>query len=90
MHTLPTDVVHYKSTPTFDETTIPDGLRKCHDTKDGVWGKIVVLEGELLYRIVETNEEVVLTAERPGVAAPCERHQVEPRGKVKFYVEFHR
>lgn len=26
MHALPADVVHSESTPTFDESSIPDGL----------------------------------------------------------------
>ena len=30
----------YKSTPVFDETTLPAGLRREHRTKAGVWGII--------------------------------------------------
>jgi tellurite resistance-related uncharacterized protein len=45
MMTIPGNVVSYKKTPEFDETSIPKGLLKAHQTKDGVWGKIVVLEG---------------------------------------------
>ena len=37
----------YKRTPVFDETTLPDGLRREHRTKAGVWGIIRVLEGRL-------------------------------------------
>ena len=40
----------YKSTPVFDENTLPAGLRKEHRTKAGVWGVIRVLEGRLRYR----------------------------------------
>lgn len=37
----------YRSTPVFDENTLPGGLRKEHRTKAGVWGIIRVLEGRL-------------------------------------------
>jgi len=37
----------YKSTPVFDETTLPAALRREHRTKDGVWGVIRVLEGQV-------------------------------------------
>jgi tellurite resistance-related uncharacterized protein len=32
----------------------------------------------------------VLTADRPGVVAPEQVHQVEPLGPVQFFVEFYR
>lgn len=35
----------YKRTPTFDEHTIPAGLRRDHRTRAGVWGRIVVEAG---------------------------------------------
>ncbi|MEO7410774.1 MAG: DUF1971 domain-containing protein, partial [Sphingomicrobium sp.] len=42
----------YKSTPVFDEKTLPAGLRKEHRTKPGVWGVIRMLEGRLRYRVL--------------------------------------
>ena len=91
MKTLPDNVEPYKKTPTFSEVTVPDKLRSAHFTKSGVWGKIVVVEGELLYRILEPQpEEIVLSKNRFGVVEPQIRHEVEPIGSVQFYVEFHR
>ncbi|MFT5197234.1 MAG: tellurite resistance-related uncharacterized protein [Candidatus Promineifilaceae bacterium] len=91
MKSLPESISPYKQTPTFTETTVPAGLLSTHTTKDGVWAKIVVLEGELLYRILEPElEEVRLSADYHGVIEPQIRHQVEPLGKVQFYVEFHK
>jgi tellurite resistance-related uncharacterized protein len=43
----------YKTTPVFDENTLPAALRAEHRTKPGVWGVIRVLEGELRYRVLE-------------------------------------
>lgn len=89
MQTLPAYVVPYKRTPEFTESTVPEALRHSHDTKHGVWARIVVLEGQLLYRILEpVIEEIWLDSSRCGVVEPMVKHQVEPRPGVRFYVEF--
>lgn len=91
MKTLPTTVSAYKRTPDFTEHTVPAGLLRSHNTREGVWGKIVVLEGSLLYRILEpTIEEVLLTPDTFGVVEPTIRHEVVPSPGVRFYVDFHR
>jgi tellurite resistance-related uncharacterized protein len=91
MKSLPPNVFPYKRTPDFTESTVPAGLLRSHDTKDGVWGKIVVLEGTLLYLILEPQvEEILLTANRFGVVEPTVKHEVVPSPGVRFYVEFHR
>jgi tellurite methyltransferase len=88
MNQLPNNVMPYKTTPVFDETTIPAGLLKNHSSKEGVWGKIVVVEGKLLYRIYDTHQEIILDKDHYGVAQPKQLHHIEPLGEVKFYVEF--
>lgn len=91
MKTIPATCTSYKSTPTFTERTIPAGLLRAHQTKSGTWGKIVVLEGELSYRILEPEpEEILLDPENHGVVEPEILHEVEPMAAVKFYVEFFR
>ncbi|MEM6433585.1 MAG: DUF1971 domain-containing protein [Cyanobacteria bacterium P01_D01_bin.115] len=56
-----------------------------------VWGKIVVREGTLTYRILElVIEEIVLDSGRYGVVEPTIKHEVLPHGGVRFYVEFYR
>lgn len=91
---LPPDVRPYKRTPDFTEATVPAGLLRAHDTKAGVWGLIHVLEGRLAYRVIDPRRpasETILTPESaPGVVEPTIRHEVEPQGPVRFYVEFHR
>lgn len=89
MKTLPPDVAPYKRTETFTEDTLPDGLRQTHRTRSGVWGHIVILQGELRYTILEPEPEAhVLTPELSGVVEPEVPHEVEPLGPVRFYVEF--
>ena len=88
---LPQNVTAYSQTPEFNQTTIPTGLLKAHQTKAGTWGLIVILEGRLLYRILEPDvEEVHLSAATNGVVEPTVLHEVQALGDVRFYVEFYR
>jgi len=91
MKHLPTSLTPYQRTPEFTEDSIPAGLLGAHQTKPGTWAHIVVLEGQLLYRILEPSvSEVHLSAQRPGVVEPEVRHQVQADGAVRFYVQFYR
>lgn len=89
MKSLPDNVVAYKRTPEFDESSIPTGLLNNHQTKEGVWGKIVVVSGKLLYTIQDPFEEILLDSNKYGVVEPTVLHQVKPIGHVDFFVEFY-
>jgi tellurite resistance-related uncharacterized protein len=82
-------IMPYKSTPVFDEATIPAGLRREHRTKAGTWGVIRVLEGRLIYKVLDPNSAVILEAGRPGLILPEQPHLVEPLGAVRMCVEFY-
>ena len=89
MKKIPENCFPYKKTPEFDEGSVPKGLLKSHSTKEGTWGKIIVLEGQLRYRVNGAEqEEFVLDEERFGVVEPTILHEVKPLGRVRFYVEF--
>ncbi|EDX83113.1 conserved domain protein [Synechococcus sp. PCC 7335] len=91
MKILPADAVSYKKTSEFTALSVPSKLLHAHRTKSGVWGKIVVLEGALTYRILEpTVEEVLLSPDRFGVIEPTVKHEVMPHDDCRFYVEFYR
>lgn len=90
MRDLPTHLKAYKKTDTFNEESVPKGLLNNHSTKKDVWGKICVIEGELLYTIEDKNEEHKLTPSLFGVVEPEVKHRVKPLGKVRFYVEFYK
>ncbi len=91
MKQLPKNVALYKRTPEFNEQTVPPGLLHGHQTKESVWGKILVLEGKLQYTINKQKKEVIiLDPDNIGVVEPTVSHEVKPLGKVRFYVEFHR
>ena len=89
---LPDDVRPYRRTPTFDQTTVPDGLRREHATKAGVWGVITVETGRLRYSIAaDRDASWVLSSRLPGVVAPQELHYVELLdAHTQFHVRFYR
>ena len=90
MNSLPPGAAPYSRSPEFSETTVPEALRRRHQTKRGVWARICVLEGRLRYRVLasEPPEEFTLSPEQPGIAAPEVPHCVEPLGAVRFFIEF--
>lgn len=91
MKSLPEGVSKYASTREFSEASIPANLLRRHQTRTGVWGRIVVLEGKLRYRILEPAiEEVELAPGRHGIVEPQIAHEVEPIGSARFHVEFWR
>ena len=77
----------YKSTPVFDEYSLPAGLRRDHSTKAGVWGVIRVREGELLFE--RAGETRTLTPAAPALVLPEEKHRVEPLGAMRMQVDFY-
>lgn len=79
----------YRSTPIFDENTLPQALRNMHRTKEGVWGVIRVLEGELNLTYVEPRSEKVLTPGNPGLIAPQQTHFVTALGPMRMQVDFY-
>jgi tellurite resistance-related uncharacterized protein len=90
---IPEGLAFYRRTPEFTQDTIPSGLLRAHATKEGVWGRICVSEGALVYRIVDprrAGSETILTSGYAGVVEPTILHEVEPQGSTRFFVEFFR
>ena len=73
---------------------MPKGLLQAHSTKASVWGLIRVLEGQLLYQVTDhrrvPTERLLGACDAPGVVEPEILQQVEPKGRVRFFVEFFR
>lgn len=88
---MPKDFVPYRRTSVFNVNTMPDGLRKNHATKPGVWGIIHVLQGKLRYRIdAPLNTETILDPTVAGIVLPEINHAVQPLADTEFFVEFWR
>ena len=91
MKALPEGVSSNAGTPEFTEESIPENLLKSHRTRAGIWGRIVVLEGRLRYRILEPEIRAFeLSPGNPGIVEPGVAHEVEPIGRVRFRVDFYR
>lgn len=79
----------YRSTPVFDQTTLPRALRESHATKSGVWGVIRVHAGHLQITYPDDGIESVLGPARPGLIKPEQRHFVTPMGSMQMQVDFY-
>lgn len=87
----PDGLACYRATADFTDATVPAGLRRAHTTKVGVWGRIVVAEGAVVY--VARGRRWRLTpgdAGAHGVIVPGMHHHVEPEPGARFRVEFWR
>lgn len=79
----------YRSTPIFDQDSLPAGLRRDHRTKAGTWGVIRVLEGALTLHFTDPPRVLPLEAGQSATAAPDETHWVEITGPMRMQVDFH-
>lgn len=80
----------YRSSPVFDEVTLPAALRSEHTTKPGVWAVIRVLEGSVRYTELDPLSECILRPGLPGLVQPERRHFVTPLEPMRMCVEFYR
>ena len=88
---LPGRLRQYAASPVFTEASTPDKLTSTHDTKDGVWGKLVVSKGALEFVVPgppATTERV--DAGAFAVIEPTVPHHVRLIGPVEFQIEFYR
>ena len=90
MKSMPKSAKPFNRTADFTEATVPPGLLREHQTKNGVWGKIHVVSGAVRYTIPARKQEFVLNPDRPGIVEPGVVHHVEPFADASFYVEFWR
>ena len=83
-------ITPYASSPIFDEQSLPDALRNDHRTKDGTWGVLRVMAGEVRLVFIDPPSQVIVTPETPGLIPPQATHFVELLGKMTMQVEFYR
>jgi len=88
---LPSACQPYRRTPVFTEATVPPALLRSHRTAPGTWALIHVLEGRLLYRVLDPRSERTLDpCGAPGLVEPGVQHEVALLGPVRFQVEFYK
>lgn len=78
-----------RTTPIWDQDTMPTGLRRAHRIAAGAWGRIVVGDGRLRLAALTTPAiEVELRSGESQAIPPGVEHEVEPLGVVHFSIEF--
>lgn len=88
MPAAPAGLAEYRRSATFNESSIPAGLLRDHETKPGVWARIVIEAGQLDYTIYSPLRTFLLTPGQPGIIPPCVAHNVKADRPVSFHVEF--
>lgn len=68
MPSMPPANARYRTTKVFTRATVPKGLLSAHTTAKNVWGRIVVLEGELRYKIYDSEFH---SGQKGVLAGPC-------------------
>lgn len=87
-------LVCYKTMPVWTVDTIPPIFKQKHNTKQGTWAKINILQGSLkLYVLTETGEEIehfiFHAGENIPFVAPRLWHKIEPlTADFQGYLEF--
>lgn len=88
---LPDGLEHVRTTPVFDQDSVPKGLLQTHRIAEGVWGRLVVHTGSLAFESedddsdpqhIDAGHEVVIPPQRP--------HHLTISEPVTFAVEFHK
>ena len=86
---LPAGLTLVRTSPTWDETTMPAALGRAHRIAAGTWGRIRVESGAL--RFVASTDPVtvvVLAAGDTQGIPPDVEHHVEPWPAARFAVDF--
>ncbi|MGE3745047.1 MAG: DUF1971 domain-containing protein [Sphingomonadaceae bacterium] len=79
----------YRSTPVFDQNSLPAALQREHRTKAGTWGAIHLLSGELELHFIDPPGSQRLSPGHPGIVEPEQTHWVEPHGLMRMRIDFH-
>jgi tellurite resistance-related uncharacterized protein len=86
---LPKDLRFVRSSPLWDERTMPNSLRRNHRLAEGFWGVLRVSSGSLHF-VAQSDPkiDVVLDHDAYQAIPPTLEHAIEPRGAVTFSIDF--
>ena len=87
---IPADLRLVRTTPEFDETNLPSGLRSSHKVARGVWGNVVVRSGSIDF-VFDDDARTLRTLDTGDTQPiPPERvHHLEVTGAVRLVIEFY-
>lgn len=80
----------YKSTPVFDEVSLPAALQAAHSTKAGAWGVLELLAGSIDYVLEDSGHTRRMNAGDRQVIEPQQLHHVVLSGPMQMQVHFYR
>ena len=85
---LPADLHVVRTTPTWDDRTMPDALRRAHRIAGGIWGVLRVTSGSLRF-VADTDPrtDVAVGPASPQAIPPDVEHHVEPTPGTRFAIE---
>lgn len=87
----PETLVEYHRTPEYTADNAPASLLHDHHIKAGVWGRLVILEGQLRYCLEDgRGGSWILSPVHSAWIPPDLPHRVEFIGPVCFYVSYWR
>jgi tellurite methyltransferase len=86
---LPDGLVVLRTSPAWDEHTVPAALRRDHRVATGTWGRLRVAAGTLRF-VARTDPLTDVIVDRDGEQniPPDVEHHVEPRGPTRFAIDF--
>lgn len=87
---MPDDLRWVRTTPVWDEHTLPAALRRAHRLAPGTWGRLVVSEGRVRFVGTTPLIDVDLGAGSTQDIPPETTHHLELHGSVRLSIEFFR
>ena len=86
---LPEGLVVVRTTPTWDDRTMPAALRGAHRVARGTWGRLRVEQGTLRF-VARTDPvvDVLVTPDALQAIPPDVDHHVAPLGPIRFSIDF--
>ncbi|AUJ37674.1 DUF1971 domain-containing protein [Vibrio vulnificus] len=91
---IPKEWTIQRSTPFFTKQTVPAALLTHHNTAQGVFGQLCVMEGMVTYygfaneEATEAEQVVVITAGQFATSPPQYWHRIEMSDDAQFNINF--
>lgn len=86
---LPAQLRLLRTSPEWDEHTMPVGLRRSHRLAAAIWGRIRVHAGRLQFSMAsQPPMEIELLGDTEQAIPPEIFHEIRPLGSVRFVVDF--
>ncbi|UYZ85452.1 SAM-dependent methyltransferase TehB [Entomomonas sp. E2T0] len=75
------ELVCYKKMPVWTNTTLPEGFKEKHNTQQGTWAKLVILQGSLEFAMLTEQGDIIeqfsfSVANQPPFIEPQQWHKI--------------